>query len=257
MACQKPSHIFTKIAFKPLRTNLFYIVLSVYFLTIGSANLYSQELPKKNKPFPSKNQTTKQENEPESANLKPLTVETKIDTIKVDSIKKMKTFLDGKVRYKAKKSAKFNQKKKIITLNDEAELYYQDFELKAGVIVFDYEKEEVYAGRLKDSTGKFIQYPVFKQGTNEVEPDSIRFNYKTKKALVWNSRTLQSELYIKAEISKKENDSVYFMKNARITTSKNLEDPEYYFLARRVKFVPGKKWLLVLQTCILLMFQHL
>ena len=241
MAGQKPGHIFTKIAFKPLRTNLFYIVLSAYFLTIGSMKIYSQELPKKNKPFPSKNQTTKKENEPASANLKPVIIETKIDTIKEDSIKKMKTFLDGKVRYKAKKSAKFDQKKKIITLNDEAELYYQDFELKAGVIVFDYEKEEVYAGRLKDSTGKFIQYPVFKQGTNEVEPDSIRFNYKTKKALVWNSRTLQSELYIKAEISKKENDSVYFMKNARITTSKNLEDPEYYFLARRVKFVPGKK----------------
>jgi hypothetical protein len=31
------------------------------------------------------------------------------------------------------------------------------------------------------------------------------------------------------------------MKNARITTSKNIEDPEYYFLIRKVKFVPKKK----------------
>lgn len=36
---------------------------------------------------------------------------------------------------------------------------------------------------------------------------------------------------IKAEISKRENDSVYFLKSARITTAKNVDDPEYYFLS--------------------------
>ena len=89
-------------------------------------------------------------------------------------------------------------------------LYYQDIELKSGIIVMDYEKNEVYAGRIKDSTGKYTQLPIFKQGTNIVEPDSIRFNYKTKKALVWNSRTDQGDIKLKAEITKRENDSVYF-----------------------------------------------
>lgn len=165
----------------------------------------------------------------------------KADTIKLDSVKPKKQFLEGKVKYRAKKSARFDQKKKLITLYDQAELYYQDYELKAGIIVFDYQKNEVYAGRLKDSTGKYTQLPVFKQGANVIEPDSIRFNYKTKKALVWNSRTTQNELNIKAGITKKENDSVYFMKDAIITTSKNIEDPEYYFLVNRGKLVPGKK----------------
>jgi lipopolysaccharide assembly outer membrane protein LptD (OstA) len=241
LARQKPIHIFTKIAFKPLRTNLFYIVLSIYFLTIGNSKLYSQELPKETKSFPAKNQPSKKIEGKKTNDTSTVAVEKIINLKNKDTLTKTKTFLEGKVRYKAKNYAKFDQKKKLIILNDEAELYYQDYELKSGVIIFDYEKEEVYAGRLKDSTGKYIQYPLFKQGANEVEPDSIRFNYKTKKALVWNSRTLQSELYIKAEISKKESDSVYFMKNARITTSKNLENPEYYFLARKVKFVPGKK----------------
>jgi len=77
-----------------------------------------------------------------------------------------------------------------------------------------------------------------------VEPDSIRFNFKTKKALVWNSRTEQGEMRIKAAVSKKENDSVYFMKKARFTTSKDIENPEYYFQTSRVKLVPGKKLLL-------------
>lgn len=240
MAGQKPSHIFTKIVFKPLHTNLFYIVLSAYFLTIGNMKIYSQELPKKTKPFSTNNQQTKAEKE-NPVEEKKVVSTVKIDTIKVDSLKNKKSVLEGKVKYKAKNYAKFDQKKRILTLNDGAELYYQDYELKAGVIVFDYKKEEVYAGRLKDSTGKYYQYPVFKQGGNVIEPDSIRFNYKTKKALVWNSKTEQGEFRVKSEITKKENDSVYFMKGARFTTSKNIDDPEYYFYTSKVKFVPGKK----------------
>ena len=42
-------------------------------------------------------------------------------------------------------------------------------------------------------------------------------------------------------MTKKENDSVYFVKRAKFTTSENLENPEYYFLLRKAKIVPGKK----------------
>lgn len=135
---------------------------------------------------------------------------------------------------------KNKSEKKLMTLFDKAELYYQDIELKSGIIVLDYEKNEIYAGRIKDSTGKYTQLPVFKQGVNVIEPDSIRFNFKTKKALVWNSRTEQNDFKIKAEITKRENDSVYFMKRARFTTSEDIENPEYYFQTSKVKFVPGK-----------------
>jgi len=240
LAVEKSRHIFTKIAFKPLRTNLFYIVLLAYFLTIGSSNIFAQETPKKPKPFPSKNQTITSKKESNSTPETGVVLVKKTAAEKPDTIK-MKSVLEGKVKYKAKKYAKFDQKKKLITLNDEAELNYLDYELKSGIIVFDYQKNEVYAGRLKDSLGNYTQLPVFKQGNTVVEPDSIRFNYKTKKALVWNSRTKQEELNIKAKITKKENDSVYFMKSARLTTSKDIEDPEYYFLVGKMKFVPGKK----------------
>ena len=149
--------------------------------------------------------------------------------------------LEGTVRRTAVDYEKNDQKKKQLTLYNQAELYYLDIELKAGIIVMDYDKSEIYAGRIKDSTGAYTQNPVFKQGTNVIEPDSIRFNYKTKKALVWNSRTEQGEFRVKAELTKKENDSVYFMKGARFTTATDIDNPEYYFQTNRVKFVPGKK----------------
>ena len=224
MTLQKVSQIFTKILLLALHTKLFHIVLLAFFLTIGISPIYSQEIPRN-----------------ESINIsKTNNEETKV-SIKNDSLKKKKNILEDIVKRKATDYEKMDQVKKQLTLYNEAELYYTDIELKSGIIVLDYEKSEVYAGRIKDSAGNYTQYPIFKQGTNVIEPDSIRFNFKTKKALVWNSRTKQGELNIKAEISKRENDSVYYMKNARITTSKNIEDPEYYFLIRKVKFVPKKK----------------
>lgn len=163
------------------------------------------------------------------------------DSINTDSIAKPKGVLEGIVDYKAKDYTSVNQKTKQIFLYNEAEVQYQDMDIKSGVIIIDYGKDLVYAGRLKDSLGNYSQAPVFKQGSDVVEPDSIVFNMKTKKALIWNSKTEQQGGRIISKLTKKENDSVYFVKRAKFTTSENEENPEYYFLLRKAKVVPGKK----------------
>ncbi len=217
-----------------MRTNLFNIVLSAIFLTIGISKSYSQDIGNKTLSIPANKQA-------DSTHISIPSLVGEKESTKTDTVKKKKSVIESKIKRKAVDYEKIDQKKKRITLYNKAELYYQDIELTSGIIVLDYEKDEVYAGRIKDSTGKYTQLPVFKQGSNVVEPDSIRFNFKTKKALIWNSRTDQGEFKVKAEISKRENDSVYFLKGARFTTAKDIEDPEYYFKTDRVKFVPGKK----------------
>ena len=163
------------------------------------------------------------------------------DTIVNDSLSKPKKLLEAIVTYKAKDYTSINQKTEQIYLYNEAEIQYKDMDIKAGIIIIDYGKDIVYAGRLKDSMGNYSQPPVFKQGSDVVEPDSIAFNLKTKKALIWNSKTEQQGGRIISDLTKKENDSVYFVKRAKFTTSENTENPEYYFLLRKAKIVPGKK----------------
>ncbi len=167
--------------------------------------------------------------------------EVKRDSTSNDSISKPESFLEGIVDYKAKDITSINVKKQQIYLKNEAEIQYKDMDIKAGVIIIDYGKDMIYAGRLKDSLGVYSQHPVFKQGNDLVEPDSVAFNIKTKKALIWNSKTEQQGGRIISELTKKENDSVYFVKRAKFTTSENIENPEYYFLLRKAKIVPGKK----------------
>ena len=242
MTVQKTGHNYTKIAFIPLQTNLFNIVLVAFLLSIGSFDVCAQEIPKRNSTIPIKKTTVIPLDTIKKEGINAMdTIKKPTIVVKKDSIKDKKTFLNSKVKYKADNYVKIDQKKKLITLYDKAELYYEDVELKSGVIVLDYEKNEVYAGRIKDSTGKYTQYPNFKQGANEVQPDSIRFNFKTQKALIYNSRSDQGEFRIKAQVTKKENDSVYFLKGVRFTTSKDVDNPEYYFQTNKVKFIPGKK----------------
>lgn len=217
-----------KISIKTLNSKTYYTAFIIFFLFLGKTPLFSQEIKKEVPILTTSKKTTEVK-------------KTTTDTVKIDTLKVKKSILEGIVKRKAKDYEKLDQKKKELTLYNEAELYYKDIELKAGIIVMNYEKDEVYAGRIKDTAGNYIQYPYFKQGTNVIEPDSIRFNTKTKKALVWNSRTQQQDFRIKAEISKRENDSVYFLKKARFTTSEDIDNPEYYFVANKVKFVPKKK----------------
>ena len=165
-----------------------------------------------------------------------------LDTItKIDSIQKPKSFLLENIDYEATDTVLIDPKNRSIRLYNNAKIFYEDMQIESGIIVVNYEKNEIYAGRIKDSLGEYSQFPIFKQGQDEVRPDSLRYNMDSKKAIIFKSRTEESGLNIISDKTKKENDSVYYMDRAKFTTSKNIDDPEYYFLLRKAKVIPGKK----------------
>ena len=160
---------------------------------------------------------------------------------KIDSIKPASNTLLGKITYEATDTTSINPKDKLIRLYNQAKITYQDMEITSGIIVVDYDKNEIYAGRIKDSIGQYSQLPVFKQGQDEIRPDSLKFNMDTKKAIIFNSRTEEAGLNILSDKTKKENDSVYYMDRGKFTTASDIDNPEYYFLLRKAKVIPGKK----------------
>lgn len=175
----------------------------------------------------------------DSLNTKPLSV---IDSVKTDTIKpKKESFLTANVVATAKDYMRYDRKNGQAYLYNEAKIVYGDLTIEAGLIILDKQKNEIYAFGIEDSTGTYTQSPIFTQGENIVKPDSIRFNFTTEKALIHNSRTEQGGFNVKGETTKRENDSVYYMKNVKFTTSKDIDNPEYYFYARKIKLVPEKK----------------
>ncbi|MGB5981459.1 MAG: putative LPS assembly protein LptD [Nonlabens sp.] len=203
----------------------------------------AQETPRKNTPIPAieeKKQDSLLLNKEDAQKLENKIVQK--DSTKTDSIKKGKNTLEFTLESSSKGYKKIDRRNNTVTLYDEAVVVYGDIKLEAGKIVIDNTTGDIYAyGIVEDSTGTYIQKPIFTQANNTVKPDSIIANKDTKKVVTYNSNSKQGEFNVNAEVVKRVNDSVFYMRNARFTTSENPENPEYYFLARRIKFVPKKK----------------
>lgn len=238
MTLQELSHSFTKIGLLPLQTNKLHPVLLLLFLFLSSFLSQAQEIGvNPSTPIPAVNDTIR----PPQPLMNGEINETVSDTIVVDTIIPPQETLTDAVDYFGEDYVFMNRKENKIYMFNNAHVIYEDMRIDAGIIIMDYNKKEVYAKGIVDSLGKYTQLPVFVQGNNKVEPDSIRYNYDTNKALIYNSRTEQGEFKVKAEISKRENDSVVYLSNVKFTTAKDIDNPEYYFYARKVKFVPRKK----------------
>ncbi|RLD30033.1 MAG: LPS-assembly protein LptD [Bacteroidetes bacterium] len=240
MAIQKPSHNFTKIHLKALRTNIFQILFALSFTVFINTFNFAQDVLRTKPILASKVSKDSVNITLDSLLIKPINTKQQ-DSIIQDSIPKKKGLLEDIMTYTATDYVSINQKEEKIYLYNEAKMLYQDMEITAGEIVINYAKNEVYARGIKDSLGEYTQAPIFKQGSDVVEPDSLIFNTKTQKALIFNSKTEQEGGLIISEITKKENDSVYFVNRAKFTTSDDPENPEYYILLRKAKIVPGKK----------------
>ncbi len=223
-----------------MRTNIQYILLLFTVFFIGKP-VFAQEIDTVSKPkIPAVELPAFKEADSTSI-LQPLQL-TEQDSVKTDSVKvKKESSLTADVIYSAEDYIRFDRKNERVYLYNEAEITYGDVKISAGLIILDNQKEEVYAFGVEDSLGNYTQKPVFEQVNNKVEPDSIRFNFKTEKALVYNSRTKQGDFNVKGQITKRENDSVIFMRNVKFTTAQDIDNPDYYFYARKIKMVPDKK----------------
>ena len=111
-----------------------------------------------------------------------------------------------------------NAKDKTVTLYNEANITYTDIDLKAGIIIIDYKKNTLFAKGIIDSTG-YTQKPIFKQGSQESEQDSIIYNFKSKRALIYGLKTKQGEMFTYGEKTKRVNDSTVYIRKIRFTTS--------------------------------------
>ena len=228
---------FTKIAFKALQTNLSYILLfcCFFFVKLG----FSQEIKPMNGivvPLVEQDTVSKKQIKEITSIKKDTLLLKKKDTIVIDSIKP-KESIEDLITHVAKDYTIQNAKDKTVTLYNEANITYTDIDLKAGIIVVDYIKNTLFAKGIKDSLG-YNQRPVFKQGSEESEQDSMIYNFKTKKALIYGLKTKQGEMFTFGKKTKRVNDSTIYVRDIKFTTSEKLD---YYIGTSKAKIIPGKK----------------
>ena len=222
-----------------MQSNLSYILLfcCFFFIEIG----FSQYIKSKEKtivPLPNKDTILKKKLDTLPTIKRDSLLAKEINTTTKDSLKP-KEILDDIIVHVAKDYTIQNAKEKTVTLYNEANITYTDIDLKAGIIIIDYKKNTLFAKGIIDSTG-YTQRPVFKQGSQEYEQDSLIYNFKSKRALIYGLKTQQGEMYTYGNKTKRVNDSTIYIRKIRFTTS-DKENPDYYITTNKAKLVPGKK----------------
>ncbi len=171
--------------------------------------------------------------------------EEKKDTTRVtipDSLRSKDSGLQSTVKYVAEDSTVMDVSGEVINLYGKAVVTYGDIELKADYIKIDWGKSEIFAYGSPDTTkangtkGK----PIFSQGGDAYNTDTIRYNFKSRKAIIKGIVTQQGEGFVTGErVKKDENDDMYLV-DAKYTTC-NLKEPHFHISARKIKLVNKKQ----------------
>ena len=144
------------------------------------------------------------------------------------------------INYSASDSLRFDVKDKTVFMYGNGKVDYGQIKLEAARISTNWETTILTASGAQDSTGKAIGKPVFTDGPEQFVTDNIRYNFKTKKAIIKGIVTQQQEAYIHGETVKKGPNNELYISEARYTTC-NLEDPHFHIEAEKLKVLPNDK----------------
>ena len=161
-----------------------------------------------------------------------------VDTSQTTSEKK-KT-LEAPFDYKSKDSIIFNLETKEVILYGEAEVVYQSINLKAEMISINMGTKIVYAHGMTDSTGTEKGKPIFKDGGDEFNADTIRYNLETKKGIIKGVITEQGGGYLHSKKTKKLQDNSICIKNGKFTTC-DAKHPHFYLNLSKARVIPDDK----------------
>ena len=148
--------------------------------------------------------------------------------------------LESMVNYHAEDSMAIMVAENKAYLYNKAHIDYGNVSLDAGYIELDWEKNEVYARGLPDSTGKIVQQPIFKQGEDTYETDEIRYNFSTNKALIKTVITREGESYLHGDVIKRQDESTFYIKHTAFTTC-NKRHPHFEVTTEKAKVIVGDR----------------
>lgn len=163
-----------------------------------------------------------------------------------DSIKKAnqskpkKKSLEAPFDYLSSDSTEMLLNEQKLRMFNNAQVKYQGIDLKAENIILDMNTKIITAYGNTDSVGETKGKPLFKDGEEEFEADTIIYNFETKKGLIKGVFTKQGEGYLHSEVNKKLPNNEICIKHGKYSTC-DLEHPHYYLALTKAKIIPDDK----------------
>lgn len=140
------------------------------------------------------------------------------------------------VTAKATDSAVLDVTHNLFYLYGDAQVEYEDLKLKAGQVMYNQADNTVSAIPISDTAKG--ERPSFQQGSETFTYDYLKYNFKSKRAIVRNARTQYGEGYMHSlQVKRNPDNSIFGLRSDYSTCS--LDTPHFAIRAKRIKVVPG------------------
>jgi len=162
------------------------------------------------------------------------------DTLRRNIKKISPEAIDKQITYKSAGTKRNDLVNKRVYMTDEAEVKYDDIVITADSIVFDMIANTVFATGRTDTSGTVTGNPVFTQGSQEIESDSLFYNFITRKAIAYKIVTKQEEGLLRSQVTKLLEDGTSNIARSTYSTC-DAEHPHFYISLPKAKIYPGEK----------------
>jgi hypothetical protein len=163
-----------------------------------------------------------------------------IDTIAGTAPLKKKTELEAEVKYSSDDSMSISISEKRIFLYNKAVVNYQNIGLKADYVEFNMVDHTVSANGVPDSSGALTGKPVFSQGSEEFDSDTMKYNFDSHKGIIKYIISKQGDGYLHSERTKRLADGEIHVAKGKYTTC-DAPHPHFYIRLTKAIVIPDKK----------------
>ncbi|MEP3387520.1 MAG: putative LPS assembly protein LptD [Reichenbachiella sp.] len=176
----------------------------------------------------------------ESLGVDPELLDSLTETVPEAVAPKPKSDIETTIDYKARDSIFFDLQNQMMYLYGESEIDYGDISLSAERISLDWVTNSIQANYILDTAGKKVGKPIFKEKQDVYETDDIKYNFKSKRALINGVITEQDGAFMHGERVKKNEKDEMFIRGAKYTTCDHAY-PHYYIKSSKLKVIPNNK----------------
>ncbi|MEY4204846.1 MAG: hypothetical protein RL013_2550 [Bacteroidota bacterium] len=159
--------------------------------------------------------------------------------------------IDSEVETYSRDSMWFDIVNRQLHLYGNASVKYTALKINAGYIMVDYGKNEILAEQLRDTSGQLAGLPEFDDGEQKFTATRLRYNFKSKKGIIYEARTQQEDMYVlgaKAKFVGSPDDSSDTTRQSKntiynedaILTTCNDPHPHFGIHTKKLKVIPNK-----------------
>lgn len=165
------------------------------------------------------------------------------DTVRLAEIPRVRPprrdFLDAPIKGTNQDSMVYDVSNKMVYIYQQGNIDYQDMNLQGDYIRFNTETRDITAqGVLTDSART---RPKFTQKGDEINMDSIVYNMRTRKSLIWGIDRAEGDGFMLGDRVKMHPDNHFDMAGGKYTTCNHTDCPHFYIAMNKGKVIPNKK----------------